>query len=323
MSGITTQAQFEQALANPNTHVIVLSGSGEYWVPEHLKNVDKHIKLFDYVRFTPAEFSGTVEARNHTFVKIRWGRPIIHAWDYSFIKAHGEAQVEARGSSKVIAFDDVAVDAYGSVAVTAYEYATVNAHNQATVTAMGWSVVAVYDFASVWAFDWSKVTARMSAHVVVYDMARVKAGALVAVYVASNDAEVRGGVQILCEPAKAMAPDKWCAFNLIEVDSDGMAHLYKVTDDNGVSEHGGVYVVGQTIDDTDNWVDDRECGHGLHASPTPEMARTYCKRLKGVRFFEVTCHVSELRPLDTDKCKAPRLHVLREVNEYGEPLCGR
>lgn len=323
MSDITTQEQFEQALANPNIHVITLRGSREYWVPEHLKNVDKYIKLFDYARFTPAEFSGTVEARHHSFVEVHWGSPTIHAWDYAFVKAHGEAEVEARGRSRVVALDNVVVDAYDSVAVTAYQYVTVNAHNQATVIAMGWSVVNAYDFASVQVFDWSKVTARMSVHVVAYDQVRVKAGDFASVYVASEDAEVDGGVQIMCEPAKMMAPEKWCAFNLVEVDSDGMAHLYKVTDEHGVSEHGGVYVVGQTIDDTDNWVDDSVCGHGLHASPTTEMARSYCKRITGVKFFEVTCPVSELRPLDTDKCKAPRLHVLREVNEYGEPLCGR
>lgn len=323
MKDISTQEQFERALANPDIHVITLSGSGEYWVPEHLKNADKYIKLFDYTRLKAREFSGTVEARHHTFVEVHYGSSTIHAWDYSFIKAYGEAEVEAHGWVRVTAFDDVVVNAYDCVSVTAYNYAIVYAHNQVTVTAMGWSVVTTYDFASVWAFDWSKITARMSSHVNAYDQARVKAGAFVSVYIASEDAEVDGGVQILCEPAKTMEPDKWCAFNLVEVDSDGMAHLYKVTDDHGLSEHGGVYVVGQTIDDTDNWVDDRECGHGLHASPTPEMARTYCKRITGVRFFEVTCPVSELRPLDTDKCKAPRLHVLREVNEYGEALCGR
>lgn len=323
MSDIVTQEQFEQALANPDIRTITLRGSGEYWVPLDLKNADKHIKLFDYTHLRAAEFSGTVEARHHTFVEVLRGSPAIHAWDYSFIKAHGESEVEARVLSRVIAFDAVVVNAYDCVAVTAYNYAIVNAHNRATVTAMDWSVVAVYDFARVWAFDWSKVTARMSSHVNAYDQARVEAGALVSVYVFSEDAEVRGGVQIPCESAKEMAPDKWCAFNLVEVDSDGMAHLYKVTDNRGVSEYGGVYTIGQTIDDTDNWVDDRECGHGLHASPTPEMARTYCKRLEGVRFFEVACPVSELRPLDTDKCKAPRLYVLREVNECGEPLCGR
>lgn len=323
MSGIATQTQFEQALADPDIRAITLKGSGDYWVPEHLKNVDKHIKLFDRVKFTLAEFSGTVEARHHAFVEVHRGSPTIHAWDYSFIKAHGEAEVEARGQSRVRAFDNAVVNAYDCVAVTSGQHTTVNAHNQAVVIAMGWSVVNAYDFASVRAFDWSKVTARMSSHVIAYDQARVEAGALVTVYITSEDAEVDGGVQILCESARMMPPDKWCAFNPVEVDSNGMAHLYKVTDDNGISEHGGVYVVGQTIDDTDNWVDDRECGHGLHASPTTGMARTYCKRLTGVKFFEVTCPVSELRPLDTDKCKAPRLHVLREVNEYGEPLCGR
>lgn len=81
MGGITAQAQFEQALAGPGIRAITLTGSGEYWVPNHLEDVNKHIKLLDRVKFTPAGFSGTVEAWDHTFVEVHWGSPAIRAWD--------------------------------------------------------------------------------------------------------------------------------------------------------------------------------------------------------------------------------------------------
>lgn len=61
---------------------------------------------------------------------------------------------------------------------------------------------------------------------------------------------------------------------------------------------------------------------GLHVSPSPSqaLARSQLDEWKGVRFFEVTCPVSELVSVADDVCKAPRLRVVREVDSWGEPL---
>ena len=152
------------------------------------------------------------------------------------------------------------------------------------------------------------------------DRAEVMAGAYVPVHILSEQVSVVGGMQILVEPTKTISPKQWCAVNIITVDDDGMAHLYKAVDKDGRSPRGGLYIIGDTTDDTEHWLDTRKCGRGLHASPTPKMAREYFE--EATRFFEVTCPVEDLRPIDNTKCKAPRLHVLREVNIYGRPIDG-
>ena len=80
--------------------------------------------------------------------------------------------------------------------------------------------------------------------------------------------------------------------------------------------------MGEVVDDSANWKDDRFFGGGLHVSPSPSQAlvRSQLDERKGVRFFEVTCPVSELVSIADDVCKAPRLRVAREVDSWGEPL---
>ena len=109
---------------------------------------------------------------------------------------------------------------------------------------------------------------------------------------------------------------------LVHVDDDGMAHLFKATDSDGMSHRGGAYRVGEVVDDSANWTGDRFFGGGLHVSPSPSQAlvRSQLDEREGVRFFEVTCPVSELVSIADDVCKAPRLRVVREVDVWGEPL---
>ena len=150
--------------------------------------------------------------------------------------------------------------------------------------------------------------------------ATVEAGIYVPVHVYGTGVILRGGIPIRPESVKTITSESWCAAQLVTVDADGMAHLYKAVNSDGESDWGGIYIVGETTDDTRNWSDDRECGHGLHACPTPFLAQQHFK--EAVRFFEVTCPVESLRPIDSTKCKAPRLHVLREVDIDGHPLDG-
>lgn len=122
--------------------------------------------------------------------------------------------------------------------------------------------------------------------------------------------------------ADEMTSEQWCRAALVHVDEDGMAHLFKATDRDGVSRRGDVYRVGEAVDDPENWKGDHFFGGGLHVSLSPGMAlvRSQLGESRGVRFFEVTCPVSELMSVADDVCKAHRLRVVREVDSWGEPL---
>lgn len=83
---------------------------------------------------------------------------------------------------------------------------------------------------------------------------------------------VEGGRVIVKRPADEMSGEQWCRAALVQVDEAGLAHLFKATGSEGVSLRGGVYQVGELVDDAANWKNDRFFGCGLHVSPSPRQA---------------------------------------------------
>lgn len=210
----------------------------------------------------------------------------------------------------------------------------VKACDSSRVRASGVCIVSAQENVRVWACDRVVVRAgddarvRASGMCVVYarENATVWAGSMVTVYKETRFGPFRGCVQggrvVVKRDADEMTGEQWCRAALVHVDEDGLAHLFKVTDRDGMSHRGGVYRVGEVVDDSENWMGDRFFGGGLHVSPSPSQAlvRSQLDESRGVRFFEVTCPVSELVSIADDVCKAPRLRVVCEVDAWGEPL---
>ena len=102
--------------------------------------------------------------------------------------------------------------------------------------------------------------------------------------------------------------------------ADGIATVYKAVDDRWTTDRGTDYSPG-TAPEAPDWRDDRECGQGLHFSPTPWEARAY--HPEATRYVAVGIAVADLRPIlgGTPKCKAPRVVVAcREVTIDGEAV---
>ena len=221
------------------------------------------------------------------------------------------------GESSVVTHN-VDVKVCDNARVRASGVCIVSAQENARVWVCDRVVVHACDGARVWASGTCVVYARKNAtvwagnNVTVYKDTRL--GAFIG--------KVQGGRVVVKRDADEMTGEQWCRAALVHVDEDGLAHLFKATDRDGVSRRGGVYRVGEVVDDSENWKGDRFFGGGLHVSPSPSqaLARSQLDEWKGVRFFEVTCPVSELMSLADDVCKAPRLRVVREVDSWGEPL---
>lgn len=210
----------------------------------------------------------------------------------------------------------------------------VRACDNARVRASGVCVVSAQENVRVWACDRVVVRAGDDVRVwasgmcVVYarENATVWAGSMVTVYKETRFGPFRGHVQggrvVVKRDADEMTSEQWCRAALVYVDEAGLAHLFKATGSEGVSLRGGVYQVGELVDDSENWKGDHFFGGGLHVSPSPRqaLARSGFEDKSGARFFEVTCPVSELVSVADDVCKAPRLRVVREVDAWGEPL---
>ena len=209
----------------------------------------------------------------------------------------------------------------GSVTVWASGSATVRAWDSATVRAWGSTTVRAWGSTTVWAWDSATVWASGSATVRASDSATVWASSRVAVRLHSGHATVRGGVIIDHTAVDLRDALEWCAHHGVDV-RDGIATVYKAVADTWVSGHGTSYAPGTTPEATD-WIDNNECGGGLHFSPTPAQASDYCYA-PDMRFLACDVAVETLRPIPDEtmpKCKAPRVvSPCRPVDIMGRPL---
>ena len=199
---------------------------------------------------------------------------------------------------------DQDVRASGSATVRASDSATVRASGSATVRASGSATVRASGSATVKA--WGSAT--------------VRAGSHVAIHLFSARATVSGGVVIDIAALDQHDPRTWCDLHGVPIDDDGNAHLFKAVDDSLTAGHSWAptaYAIGSDPR-CDEWVDNHDCGGGLHVCPTARQARAHYSA--ATRYLEVAAPLDSIRPIDATKCKAPTVHVLREVDIDGQPL---
>ena len=173
---------------------------------------------------------------------------------------------------------------------------------------------------TVRASDSATVRASGSAIVRASDSATVEAAPYVAVHLFSARATVTGGVVIDIASLNQNDPRTWCELHGVMDDDDGNAHLYKAVDDNLTAGHSWTptaYTLGSDPH-CNQWLANDCCGFGLHVCPTAWQARDHYS--DATRYLEVTAPLASLRPIDATKCKAPTVHVLREVDINMRPV---
>ena len=200
------------------------------------------------------------------------------------------------------------------------------------------SIRSVSDSASIRSVsDWARIGSVFSSASIgiasgtstihLYDRATVTAGSHVAVYLHSALATVTGGIVIDLTELDLTDANTWCEYHgvgIITTDGQRFALLYKAVDANLTAGQlyakPTVYTVGTDVSCVD-WCDDLQCGGGLHVSPRPEQARSYAPDPGGrVRYLRVRVPLDQLRPIGADKCKAPTVHVLAEVDAHGRDI---
>ena len=148
----------------------------------------------------------------------------------------------------------------------------------------------------------------------------VEAAPYVAVHLFSARATVTGGVVIDIASLNQNDPRTWCELHGVTIDDDGNAHLYKAVDDNLTAGHlwtPTTYAIGSDPR-CNEWLNSNSCGFGLHICPTAWQARDHYSA--ATRYLEVTAPLDSIRPIDATKCKAPTVHVLREVDLNMRPV---
>lgn len=299
------------------------------------------IRAYDSVEVL-ASGTSTVTAFDSSAV-IALESATVRAYENATVNASGYVSVLAHGSVEVIAADSVMVHASGSATVRAYENATVRVHENATVRAFDYAAVRAYGtakvaasgFAAVHAYDSATVTATGSTtvHAVgagtvhAYDsttvhsvgVGTVHAGSHVAIHRRTTHGTVHGGTIIDHTNLGLNNPQTWADYTGAHV-QDGEVVLYKAVDDTLTAGHSWTpttYSIGQTVT-CEDWRDDNICGGGLHASPHPHQALSYYSNAE--RMVRVAAPLDSIRPIGTDKAKAPMFRVLDEVTLTGRPL---
>jgi hypothetical protein len=301
-------------VARDSSHVVARGSSHvEVWDSSHVEARDSsHVEARGSSHVVAWDSSHVV-ARDSSHVEV-WDSSHVEAWDSSHVVAWDSSHVVARGSSHVEAWDSSHVEAWGSSHVVAWD----SSH----VVAWGSSHVVAWDSSHVVAWGSSHVEAWGSSHVVAWDSSHVVARRYVAVHLHSQRVELEGGVVIDMTAVDRSDPFTWCELQGVAV-VDGVASLYKALDESLTAGHAyrpTVYAPGTTVECPD-WRDDGACGGGLHFGPTTAASTAY--RSDAKRWVRVEVAVSELRPINdggAPKCKAPRAHVVEEVDRWGTPI---
>jgi hypothetical protein len=277
-----------------------------------------------------------VEAWDSASITVR-GSSTVRLWGWASASAHDSSRVEAENWTTVHADDDAAVEAWGFAAVQAFgsanvrawdnarvrawDWATVRAWGTATVDAWGEAKLHVWDATTVRAGGSAQVTARGTASVRLRGEASVEASEHVSVIRHGPKTRASGGV-VNEVPVRLKTAQEWCDFYGVPV-QDGVAILFKAVDGEYFSTYGTSYRPGSEPQ-ADDWDDgERECGGGLHFSPTPALALQFSPR--AVRFVACPVRLEDIsisgREANAAKVKARGVCApVYEVDEAGRPL---
>jgi hypothetical protein len=251
----------------------------------------------------PKDFDGLVIIKVGTpvdpiNVSTSSGSATVRASGSATVRASGSATVYASGSATVYASGSATVRASDSATVYAFDSATVYASDSATVRASGSATVRASGSATVYASKWAIV--------------RTHRG---------HKGTATGGI-IVTDPAILTASD-WCEYHGVTV-KDGVAIVYKAVRDDYKSQYGLLYPVGGSAEATDWDGGEKECGGGLHFSPSPSQAKSFDE--KATRFLACPVALEDMRnPKEDDqyssKIKARRIcGPIIEVGWDGKPL---
>jgi hypothetical protein len=194
--------------------------------------------------------------------------------------------------------------AWGSSSVEAWESSRVEALGSSSVEAR----------------ESSRVVARESSRVVAWGSSRVVASRYVSVHKQpGHRTKINGGVVIEVPDVNKLGPAEWCDYWGVKV-TRGVALLYKALDQDLSTSYARQKQITYTPKAkvvAPDWKKIQECGNGLHACPSPEIARGY--NGGATRYVQVKLKVAEMVTLG-DKVKVPALTVTVEVDRHGDPL---
>jgi hypothetical protein len=277
----------------------------------------------EYTRILLINFNGaikkawgnsSVEARGNSSVVARENSSVVAlenssvvAWENSSVVALGNSSVEARGNSSVVARENSSVvalgnssvEARGNSSVVALENSSVEAWGNSSVVARGNSSVEAWENSSVKCFSsWCKLNAAHQS-VIITQGCDPKITKTATVNLVTTKKHIHD-TESFCEIYKP---------------TDGKITLFKsVNSDGNVDFHTGKieYKKGTEVLCPDfDPTPQRQCGGGLHLSPTPKLALSYNKG----KLLECLVNVEDIVIYGEDitKVRCRKVFVVREL----------
>ncbi len=241
------------------------------------------------------------------------GNVNVYANDNVFVVANNNAIVHAQRAASVYAEDNTSVYCGDHSNIDASDNAIVYARGYAVIKAKNHAIVNAWEFVNVHAQGNVVVNANGNAVIQVADNVTVNAGKHNIINFDADNyvGKINGGIQV--EIPKIKTAEEWCEYWGVEV-KDGVAILYKGTDDDYstfCARSADIYYrPGETprAPDWDNGK--KECGGGLHFSPTPFHVFEFRCDVSHfiacpVRVDEIVVHYPAGYP---EKVKAPRVY---------------
>ena len=257
---------------------------------------------------TPPDVLITIPFHRGSSRVVAWDSSSVEAWGSSSVEAWGSSSVEARDSSSVVARGSSRVEAWDSSSVEARDSSSVEAWDSSRVVALGSSSVEARDSSSVEAWENSfcrvlncKVLASHHQAIITlqdFDFAFPHKSSVPVIKTTTHQHDITSFCEIYPPKRKRVVlyksvnPDTLCDFYTGRV-------CYKI----------GTTVVCPDFDPTP----ERQCGGGLHLSPTPGMALAYNKG----ELLVCEAHVDDvvIYGPDISKVRCRKVKVLREYNK--------
>jgi len=223
--------------------------------------------------------SSSVEAYDNSSV-VACGNSSVTAWENSSVDAWDSSSVTACDNSSVMAHNNSSVVACGSSSVEAYNNSSVTAHNNSSVVACGNSSVEAYDNSSVEAYDNSSVVAHGNSIVRIFSPIKLtlkQSSTGVCIGCKADLTHKDDTATYIEKQVATYSKDIFLDIYSKNIQPDGRVLLYKsVRKENRTDFHTGT-IKYEGIVRPKRWDPDekRQCGDGLHLSPTPAYALAY------------------------------------------------
>jgi hypothetical protein len=264
--------------------------------------------------------NSSVDARGDSSVIARENSTVT-AWENSSVDARGNNSIIARGKSLVAARGDSSVIAWEKSSIVAWQNSSVVARGNSSVEARENSFIVAEENSSVVAWENSFIEARENSSVVAQGNSTVRlfnqikkltlkkfAVAISVGFEARCDFKAETA-RLISQPVAMYSKEDFLAIHAKNIQPDGRVLFYKVTQHDD-TDYFTTKIIYKGIVTCPDWDPDcnRQCGGGLHLSPTKNGALSYHSgKVKKclVRLEDFVVH-----PYDISKVRCREVEVL-------------